>query len=139
MIRNGVSIIALCIGLVVSSSMISIAQGNVKQNTLAELKLSYPSTVYSGKATFILTNQEVVKVNLDLPVLSGSNKGWFSLMNFVSKEQIWGTAVDASKGPQKFSETKTLKPGTYRIVYEYSGEADKNQPAKWSGTFTVSR
>ncbi len=139
MSRIGVTFIALFIGVFLLLHTTSYSQGTSNLTTLGELKISFPTTSFTDKTTFTVKSDEKVTVKIDLPVLSGSNKAWIGVINFNTKEEIFGTMVDASKGPQTITEVKTLKPGVYRIIYEFAGELSGAPKAKWSGTIAVSR
>lgn len=138
MSRIGVTFIALFIGLFLFLNRTSYSQEMSKLSALGELKISFPSSSFTDKTSFTVKSEEKVTIKLDLPVLSGSNKAWIGVINFITKEEIWGTMVDAAKGPQTITEVKTLKPGVYRIIYEFAGELSGAPKAKWSGTISVS-
>lgn len=138
MMRKGVLLFVTALSVLVLFHTTLGAQSVVKPTVIAELKLSYPSNLWTDHTSFTLRSQEKITVSLNLPILSGSHKGWVGVINSISKEEIWGLMVDAREGPIKIVEVKTLTPGTYKMIVEYSGEGENSPPAKWSGTLTVS-
>lgn len=139
MVKTGVLLIALCLLVCFMAQPVCFAQGKTPTNVLADLKITYPDSKPTDKVTFSVSKLEKVQLLLSLPVLSGSNKAYIGLLNFITKEEIWGKTVDASLGPVKVQETISLKPGTYRILYEFTGETDPSVKAQWSGTLTISK
>ena len=140
--RNGALILALILLTSLWLWQPGYAQLSNKSTTVAELKISYPiaATVATrtDKVSFTVQKEEALKISLSLPILTGSHKGWIGIINSQTKEEIWETMIDASKGPQKFYETKTFKPGVYRMIVEYS-EVVGPAKAKWLGSLVISR
>lgn len=139
MARTGVLVFALVIGFVLTGSSILMAQGRGGQTPLADLKIEYPGPRSTDKATFTIDSQTDVKVDLNLPVLSGTNRAWVGLINFVTREEVWGMMVNPEGGPMHVTESRTLTPGTYRLIYEFAGEKSTTPRAEWSGTLTVQK
>lgn len=139
MVRTGAWIFALVVCLVLTGSSTLVAQGTGGQTFLAELKMEYPGQHSTDKATFTLSNQTDVTIDLNLPVLRGTNRAWVGLINFITREEVWGMLVNPASGPMHVTESRTLKPGTYRLIYEFSGEESTSPPAEWSGTLTVKK
>ncbi len=138
MARTGVIVVALVSLILLLGAPAARAQAGGSA-VLAQLKIDFPAGPKADKAAFTLTGAAKVNIALNLPVLTGKNQAVIELINPAAKQKIWGVTVDASKGPVKSTEVRTLQPGTYRLVYEFTGEPGALETARWSGTLSVSK
>lgn len=134
MAKTAVALIALVVCVAFIGAPVLHAQG---KQTVADLKIEYPNARNTDKATFTLDASANVNITVSIPLISGANKAYIGLINFTTKEEVWGITVDASNGPLQTAEPRTLKAGTYRLLYEFGGEPEGSPKAHWSGMISV--